>query len=60
MPACHQYHEWSIEDVPWTERVYEPMLRVVDGAVAVPTTPGWGVEILPEFLTSTTRQASSL
>ncbi|MEQ4205114.1 mandelate racemase/muconate lactonizing enzyme family protein [Actinopolymorpha sp. B17G11] len=60
MPACHQYHEWSIEDVPWTNGVYEPMLRVVDGAVALPATPGWGVEILPEFLRTTERQVSTL
>jgi L-alanine-DL-glutamate epimerase-like enolase superfamily enzyme len=60
MPACHQYHEWSIEDVPWARGVYEPMLKVVDGSVAVPTTPGWGVEIQPELLRTTERQVSTL
>ena len=58
MPACHQYHEWSIEDVPWTKGIYEPVLRVVDGAVALPEQPGWGVDVLPSFLDSADRQVS--
>jgi len=50
MPACFQYQEWSIEPTPWTDEIYESMLRVVGGEVAVPQAPGWGVEILPSFL----------
>lgn len=60
MPACSQYHEWGIEGTPWTEGIYEPQLEVVDGVVAVPSTPGWGVEILPEFLRNATREVSTL
>jgi L-alanine-DL-glutamate epimerase-like enolase superfamily enzyme len=52
MPACHQYHEWGIEDTPWTEGIYEPELQVVDGVVAVPDEPGWGVHITPEYYAS--------
>jgi L-alanine-DL-glutamate epimerase-like enolase superfamily enzyme len=50
MPACTQYQEWSIEHTPWTEGVYEPVLRVVDGAVPAPTAPGWGVTLDPGFV----------
>lgn len=60
MPACMQFQEWGIEDNPWLQDVYEPMLRVVDGEVEVPSTPGWGVEIVPSFLRSATREASSV
>jgi L-alanine-DL-glutamate epimerase-like enolase superfamily enzyme len=49
MPACTQYQEWSIERVPWTQGVYEPMLQVVDGEVAAPSAPGWGISLDPDF-----------
>jgi L-alanine-DL-glutamate epimerase-like enolase superfamily enzyme len=60
MPACAQFHEWGIEDTPWTEGVYEPALRVVDGGVEVPRTPGWGVEITASFLDKAHREVSSV
>ena len=60
MPACHQYHEWSIEDTPWTHGVFEPELRVVDGGVRVSQAPGWGVEITPEFLRDAHREVSTV
>jgi L-alanine-DL-glutamate epimerase-like enolase superfamily enzyme len=50
MPACTQYQEWSIETTPWTQGVYEPALRVVDGRVDAPTAPGWGVQLDPAFV----------
>ncbi len=50
MPACHDLQEWHADpDAAW-ESFYEPRLRVVDGAVAVPTRPGWGVTLVPGFL----------
>jgi L-alanine-DL-glutamate epimerase-like enolase superfamily enzyme len=60
MPACAQFHEWGIEDTPWTRGVYEPELQVVDGGVAVPDTPGWGVEITRSFLAEAHREVSAL
>ncbi|HEU5023390.1 MAG TPA: mandelate racemase/muconate lactonizing enzyme family protein [Spirillospora sp.] len=59
MPACHQPQEWGIEDRGW-ERipVYEPMLEVVGGQVAVPTAPGWGVELVPSFIRDAERVVS--
>ncbi|WP_020576928.1 mandelate racemase/muconate lactonizing enzyme family protein [Actinopolymorpha alba] len=59
MPACFQYHEWSIEDTQWTRGIYEPALEVVDGAVPVPTAPGWGVEVTPYFLRNAHREVST-
>lgn len=50
LPACTQYQEWSIEHTAWSEGIYEPMLHVVDGDVALPTAPGWGVELVPGFV----------
>jgi L-alanine-DL-glutamate epimerase-like enolase superfamily enzyme len=49
-PACHQYHEWGIEDTGWTDEIFEPGLSVKDGVVPVPETPGWGVEISHDYL----------
>lgn len=53
-PSCFQLQEWSIEETPWTEGIYGPVLEVVDGAVSVPTTPGWGVELDPDFVRAAT------
>jgi L-alanine-DL-glutamate epimerase-like enolase superfamily enzyme len=50
MPACTQYQEWSVEVTSWSQGVYHPMLRVVDGKVPAPTAPGWGVELEDEFV----------
>jgi L-alanine-DL-glutamate epimerase-like enolase superfamily enzyme len=50
--------EFSIEDTPWTDNLYDPAPRVVDGAVAVPEGPGWGVEIRKEWLDKATHKVS--
>ncbi|GHH83335.1 mandelate racemase [Streptomyces sulfonofaciens] len=59
LPACSQYQEWSIENTPWTRGVYAPLLKVVDGAVDVPTAPGWGIELDPAFEAAAERRTSS-
>lgn len=58
MPACSQYQEWGIEPTTWTDEIYEPMLHVVGGEIAVPSEPGWGVEIVPEFVRTAERRVS--
>ncbi len=61
MPACRERQEWSIEDdggtpgAPW----YEPALEVIDGIVRVPTAPGWGITISPDYLATTERRVST-
>jgi L-alanine-DL-glutamate epimerase-like enolase superfamily enzyme len=59
MPACSQYQEWSAEKPSWSQGIYSPMLEVVDGEVGLPTRPGWGVDIEPEFLKAATVTASA-
>lgn len=61
MPACHQFHEWSIEtSQSWADEIYEPRLEVKDGVVAVPELPGWGVTILPSYLEKAEQRVSSV
>lgn len=59
LPACSQYQEWSIEDTEWTRGVYGPVPEVVDGALAAPAAPGWGVELDPDFVRACERTVSS-
>lgn len=59
MPACHQLQEWGVENRGWElTPVYEPMLEVVDGQVAVPSAPGWGVELAASFVRDAERAVS--
>jgi L-alanine-DL-glutamate epimerase-like enolase superfamily enzyme len=61
MPACRQYQEWGIENSGWeAQEIYEPLLEVVDGNVAVPTAPGWGVELAESFIRRAQSQTSSV
>ena len=50
MPACFQYHEYSIEAQPWSDEIYEPFPEVIDGVLRAPTAPGWGITILPSYV----------
>jgi L-alanine-DL-glutamate epimerase-like enolase superfamily enzyme len=61
MPACYHFQEWRIDtDAAWAEEIYEPLPRVVDGAIALPDQPGWGVSIVPEFARTATAQMSKV
>ena len=43
MPACYQFHEWSIEESQsWADEIFEPSLEVRGGVVKVPTDPRLG------------------
>ncbi len=53
--------EWSIEGpdyYPWQYGLYAPMPEVEDGLVHVPDGPGWGIDILPEWLEHATFQVT--
>ncbi len=55
--------EFSIEGAdyyPWQYNIYEPALVAVNGKVQIPDSPGWGVEINPDFLEKTKHQISEL
>jgi L-alanine-DL-glutamate epimerase-like enolase superfamily enzyme len=59
IPNAGPHVEFSIEATPWTEGMYDPPLRVVDGKVAIPDGPGWGVKLRPEWLEKTERKESA-
>ncbi|HEU0193990.1 MAG TPA: mandelate racemase/muconate lactonizing enzyme family protein [Gaiellales bacterium] len=57
------YVELSIEGpeyYPWQYGLYQPELQVVDGRLAAPDGPGWGVEPDPRWLAQSSARTSSL
>lgn len=60
IPNAGPHFEFSIEDTPWTQSLFAPALEVRDGQVMIPSGPGWGVEINPQWLASADRQVSEL
>ena len=53
VPNAGSHLEYSIEGLdyyPWQDGLFTPALEVVDGRVAAPAGPGWGVEVSPEWL----------
>jgi len=54
------YVEFSIEDTPWAEGIYQPALEVRNGEVQIPDQPGWGVEIDSRWLSSAQYQISEV
>jgi len=59
IPNAGPYVEYTIESTPWTRELYQPVLRVRDGQVAVPNGPGWGVAINKAWLEKARRQITS-
>ena len=64
LPNAGKYLEFSIEGrdyYPWQEGLFlgNPY-QVQDGHVTIPSTPGWGVEINPQWLLAASYQKSSL
>ena len=48
-----KYVEFSIEGsdyYPWQEHIFEPAFEIKNGSVVIPDSPGWGVEINPEWI----------
>jgi L-alanine-DL-glutamate epimerase-like enolase superfamily enzyme len=54
------WFEFSIEDTGWAQGIYSPRLEAVDGMVAIPDGPGWGVEIRADWLEKSARQVSEV
>ncbi len=50
--------EYSIEPTSWTDGLFEPAVKVVDGKVAIPGGPGWGVTLNKDWLAKAERQVS--
>jgi L-alanine-DL-glutamate epimerase-like enolase superfamily enzyme len=51
-PSANALQEWSIEERAHFDGIYGPLPKVIDGFVELSDAPGWGVEILPDFLKS--------
>jgi L-alanine-DL-glutamate epimerase-like enolase superfamily enzyme len=61
IPNAGPYVEYAIEPheyYPWQAGLFGPELTVRDGCVDIPSGPGWGVEINPEWLAGAARQVS--
>jgi L-alanine-DL-glutamate epimerase-like enolase superfamily enzyme len=62
VPNAGPYLEYSIEGLdyyPWQDGLFTPALEVVDGRVAAPAGPGWGVEVSPEWLARAAHRATA-
>lgn len=60
LPNAGHFMELSIEAAPWLDGLFETdPFRVVDGAIAVPDGPGWGVEISRAWLARANRTVSA-
>lgn len=64
IPNFEKYLEYSIEFDEGVNRdafaMYEPHLKVVDGAVQIPSDPGWGIRIKKDWLNKADYQKSEL
>lgn len=60
IPNGGPHFEYSIEPTPWAEGIFSPGLPVVDGRVAIPQGPGWGVEIDEAWLAGSDYAVSEL
>lgn len=64
IPNAGKYLELSIEGpdyYPWQEGLFvQDPYRVEDGHVTIPSAPGWGVEVNPEWLRAARYRRSSL
>lgn len=58
IPNFGEHVELSIEKTSWADELYEPLLKVVDGRVAVPDSPGWGVTFRRNWLERAEKQVT--
>jgi L-alanine-DL-glutamate epimerase-like enolase superfamily enzyme len=60
LPNAGHFMEFSIEDTPWLDDLFaSDPFTVTNGRVAVPSGPGWGVEISENWLSKAERQVST-
>ncbi|MCP3686975.1 MAG: mandelate racemase/muconate lactonizing enzyme family protein [Gammaproteobacteria bacterium] len=56
-----KYVEYSIEDLnyyPWQDRIFTPGYLIENGRILLSDAPGWGIEVNPDWLASSTHHAS--
>ncbi|MCC5828721.1 MAG: mandelate racemase/muconate lactonizing enzyme family protein [Phycisphaeraceae bacterium] len=54
------YVEYGFGAQSWCDAIYEPKLKVIDGRLAAPPGPGWGVTFDPEFLKNAASRRSDI
>jgi len=57
IPNAGPHMEFGIEPTTW-DTLYQPMMVVRDGTVAIPDGPGWGVTIDPKWLEQAERRVT--
>ncbi len=60
MPACSQFHEYSIEDNSRMRGLYEPFPVAKAGYLEISDRPGWGIEIPAAILAESEHQTSTV
>lgn len=64
IPNAGKYLEFSIEGAdyyPWQQNLFlDDPFKITSGKVTIPASPGWGVEINPEWLSRSRQTISSL
>ena len=60
IPNPGPYLEYGIEESPWVVGAFDPPLEMVDGCVAIPSEPGWGVRMSEEWLANTEHRCTEL
>lgn len=58
IPNAGPFVEFTIESGDWWKDLYSPQPEVREGCVAIPSGPGWGVTINPQWLAKAERQVS--
>jgi L-alanine-DL-glutamate epimerase-like enolase superfamily enzyme len=58
IPNAGNYVEYSIEDTPWSDRLFEPGFKVIDGTVRIPDGPGWGITVSQDWFDQAERESS--
>ena len=60
IPNPDPHLEYNIEDVPWAKGIFEPVLKVQNGKVFIPSELGWGVKINDEWLSKAEYKISEI
>ncbi len=60
IPNAGPYVEYSIENPHWEKDLFTPALSVKNGKAQIPSAPGWGVSLNPDWLKKAEYQVSRL
>ena len=60
IPNPGPYLEYGMDESPWVTDAFSPALEMVDGKVAIPDGPGWGITMNEEWLDRAEYRCSEL